>query len=517
MQRPLQIDSPFNQVFGGAGSGLPALADLLFKNNEDGFLYGDFAEFDELFQTQGGPFRVAADNDPCGLVLDDHGWNGLTVAQVLATMPEMSNNGIVALLGAATVATYNQGTGVGTVTRVDAVNQSYVSFAGVIGGMYAIDITPASPVSIRSGPAGAVHVIAEALNGRRTYYVKADSAAAIVLTSTNPGTAAFTVHSVKFIPGSVAPQPNLVAAGAWAMSVAGGTSTAVEAPAGTLTLQSDGVNGARGDQSFPTVIGRVYRVDFTVATQAVTLLVGTAQGTQNILAVSPNVGTVSYQFVATTATTWVRLVRNAGGTTVVSNISVRLAPNNHGLQQATSANRATWKANAGKPALAFDGVSDTLISGFYPNATAGFAMAVAFNGPGTVTTASPIGGGTPTGNKRAFIALLATGALSLGWGEQINRSNVADLRNQNHVVIVEGQGATRTVWLDGVDITADFAASVGFADGTGGAMTIAGRQNTVGGAPDQFWAGNVSAALSINRRLTVQEIARINYDFQRTF
>lgn len=314
-------------------------------------------------------------------------------------------------------------------------------------------------------------------------------------------------------------QPNVTPNGSWAMSVAGGTSTAVESPAGTLTLQSDGTNGARGDQSIATVAGQTYRVDFTVGTNAVTWLIGTTQGAQNIAAASPGVGTWSYYFTATGATTWVRFVRNAGGTTVVTGISSRLVPGNAGIQT-TLVDRPTWKAGAtGKPyLLCAGGSADGMVTYFYPFATGtGLTMAAAFNA--TLAGSVAIGGGDTAGNGRASIGFQgASTRLAVGWGTEIAETVSVDRSSQNLVMIVTGDAAGgRDVWLNGQNITSLFAASVGSPTAVGGALAIAGRQNSAGGGTDRNLGGNLNAALTIDRRLTLNEIANVTRQFQGTF
>lgn len=64
----------------------------LFLNGEDGFLFGNFAELDELFLlSTGNTGNVAANDDPVGLALDDHSWAGQTLAQVLAAATDLTS------------------------------------------------------------------------------------------------------------------------------------------------------------------------------------------------------------------------------------------------------------------------------------------------------------------------------------------------------------------------------------------------------------------------------------------
>lgn len=121
-------------------------------------------------------------------------------------------------------------------------------------------------------------------------------------------------------------QPNLLTPGSWTMTQAGAT-TAVESPNGTLTITPDNTNDGSGDQSATTVIGRTYRLTATVATNAVLVDAGTAQGgTQLINEMSFAAGKTSVTFVATAATTWVRFHKTTTGATVITSIMLRLVP-----------------------------------------------------------------------------------------------------------------------------------------------------------------------------------------------
>lgn len=309
--------------------------------------------------------------------------------------------------------------------------------------------------------------------------------------------------------------PNLTTPGSWVMSTGGGTSTAVESPAGTLTLVSDS-SGSRGDFQMTTEANTLYSVDLTIATSAVSVLVGNGQGFSGFLGVSPNPGTYRFFFFSTGTTTWIRLARNAAGTAVVSGIQVRKIPGNHNVQT-TTGRLPVWRAPSDYSAnIQFDGVDDAWLNAFRPNATGtGLTMAVAFYSTQGNVQASPMGGGSSVGPSRAYIALLSNGVLSVGWGTQVNRGGATvDLRNGWHIVVVTGEASNRDVWLDGVNITAQFASAVG--SPANGAMAIGARQNE-SGLPDLFMPGNVSAALTLDRRVTVDEIQDINREFRKTF
>ena len=196
---------------------------------------------------------------------------------------------------------------------------------------------------------------------------------------------------------------------------------------------------------------------------------------------------------------------------------VDFSPSGNNAMMATTTRRPLYKTNSAKPYALFDGSDDCLPSNYIPNATSGLTMAVAFNNTSGAVQSSMLGGGAVTGSKRAFIALTPIGSATIGWGSQDTSLVARDLRNANHVLLVQGTGATRTIWLDGVDITANFAAASSFPDGSGGSLTLAGRQNTVGGSPDNPMAGRISAALAIGREVTAAERNKIFKLFQETF
>jgi len=130
---------------------------------------------------------------------------------------------------------------------------------------------------------------------------------------------------------------NLVVDANWSMSVGGGTSTATNSPSGTLNLTGDGTFNAIGDQSFTTVVGQAYTLMSSIATNNVTIRVGTAQGGfQNVVDVIGTAGTVStVSFIATGTTTWVRFYKSAANTSVVSSITLRTFTPSNKLRSAT--------------------------------------------------------------------------------------------------------------------------------------------------------------------------------------
>jgi hypothetical protein len=119
---------------------------------------------------------------------------------------ELKASGVVALAGAATAATYDTATGVGSVTRVDGANQSYVAFNGLSAtATYKITLTNPSAGAIWIRPTGlgtailtvpAGQTLTGFLAGYANYYI----------TSSGGATQAFTVNSLAQLPGNHATQ-----------------------------------------------------------------------------------------------------------------------------------------------------------------------------------------------------------------------------------------------------------------------------------------------------------------------
>lgn len=315
---------------------------------------------------------------------------------------------------------------------------------------------------------------------------------------------------------TLAAQSELLVPGSWAPGTNGVGNTATNSPPGTLSLTNvDGTAfGAYADQSFATVVGKTYKLRGTVAGATAVYRIGTAQNGNTVQAdTSAPIGSFETYFVATSTTTWVRVHRSGVGAIVVSAISCKLVPGNHALQ-ATTTMRPLWKANSGKPYLSFDGSDDKLISPFIPTAACTLAIACRF--PATdASSRIMIGGGTSTGNKRCFLGKNATdGKPIVGWGsENTNSGFGSDLGATDHVMLMTGDGTSRDLWIDGALV--DSRAPTGGPDGTGGGVGLGEYNN--GDSPSTLSAGNLYAALALNRRATPVEIAGITSLFQRTY
>lgn len=248
----------------GPGFGIqPFDPSYLFEGGVQGAWY-DPTDFSTLFQDAAGTTPVTAVEQAVGLMLDKS--KGLVLGS------ELLSTGAVQLQGTATAATYNTTTGVGSVTRVDALNQSYVFILVAPNSVLRIRFTATSgDVRIRdSGPGGVA--LAVVLNGQSIDQYIATASGLICFTAHVAGTSSFVLTSLKIVAGNHAYQStgtsrpilraryNLLTYSeefdnaAWVKINAGATANAAVAPNGTTTA----------DKLYPTVsAGRVYQDSFT--------------------------------------------------------------------------------------------------------------------------------------------------------------------------------------------------------------------------------------------------------------
>ena len=168
----------------------------LFAASEQGVWY-DPSQINTLYQDSAGTTPITAPAQTVGLMLDK--------SQGLVLGSELRGSGAIGLVGTATAATYNTTTGVGTVTRVDASNQSFVQWTGLTAAYCKVTVTCTSGVGItvRAGTyTGSGTVV---LSGQEFTLYSLSSGGAITITSSS-ATSGFTVTSVKLIPGNHATQ-----------------------------------------------------------------------------------------------------------------------------------------------------------------------------------------------------------------------------------------------------------------------------------------------------------------------
>jgi hypothetical protein len=156
-----------------------------------------------LYQDQYGTAHVTAPGQTVGLMLDK--------SKGLALGPELRGTGVVGLAGTATAATYNTTTGVGSVSRVDASNQSFVTFGGLTSGQYyRMVITNTGSVSLlvrSNNNTGTIlqTVASGAGNSSVTLFATANSAL-VITPLTNATTATFVVTTLTTSAGNHALQ-----------------------------------------------------------------------------------------------------------------------------------------------------------------------------------------------------------------------------------------------------------------------------------------------------------------------
>ena len=303
----------------------------------------------------------------------------------------------------------------------------------------------------------------------------------------------------KTLAQMIAAAPELLVPGSWAMSVAGGTSTATESPAGSLNFQADGTNQARGDQSFATVVGKVYRVVATASAAATpNLFVGTTQSGTSILNVTVSAGTTKeFYFTATSTTTWVRFARTGTSASpcVVSGASCKLV-SNYAATQSSSTLKPTFQTTGAK----FDGSDDNLLTGYLAGAGANFIVA-RVTVPASISANQVIAGASGGATGRTFVSIDTAGRPSGGVGN--NGVGVivgaSDLRNSEAIIGVSYDGNNVRLFANaaqeytgaqsGTPIT-----SVGYAIGATGAA--GGSSSFFGGAVKRIVAGREFLSLT---------------------
>lgn len=163
-------------------------------------LWLDPSDLTTLFQDTAGTQPVTTPGQTVALALDK--------SQGLVLGSELRGTGTTGLIGTATAATYNTSTGVGSVTRVDLSNQSFVQIAGLTNERsYLVNITCSSgTLAVRSGSFSG-NLVSNVSSGQTlSIYVTASSASMTITNTTSAGTATFILNSVKELPGFHATQ-----------------------------------------------------------------------------------------------------------------------------------------------------------------------------------------------------------------------------------------------------------------------------------------------------------------------
>jgi hypothetical protein len=188
-------------------SGTSLMASLLALLAGTNSAVYDPSDITSLWQSSTGLTPVSAHADLTGLMLDKAKMNNQPAASFIASQPELKASGAIGLVGTATAATYNTGTGVGTVSRSgDQSNQSYVQWTGLAyqTALYYIEIenTGSTGLAVRGGSQSATTVQSLTSGQRLTVFCPCGSTGLLTITaSTNATTANFTIHAFKAVPG----------------------------------------------------------------------------------------------------------------------------------------------------------------------------------------------------------------------------------------------------------------------------------------------------------------------------
>lgn len=190
------IASPLDGFASPFGPGRRTLTNLLFGQNEPGFTFEPW-DMTTLYQDRAGTTPVTAAGQSVGLRLSKD--QGLRVG------PERISTGTIGLTGSATAATYDVLTGSGTVSRVDASNQSWIRFSGLNNASYyKVTLTNSSLITlaVKSGSENGTSVIVVVAGQTQTGYVQ-PSGGVITIAAAGGGTSlALTISSFRELAGN---------------------------------------------------------------------------------------------------------------------------------------------------------------------------------------------------------------------------------------------------------------------------------------------------------------------------
>lgn len=184
--------------------------EMLFAASETGAVY-DPSDLTSLYQARTGAVSVTTGGQTVGIMLDKSRMGGKTAAEFIADQPELRGDGTVSTLGApAPLATYNPSTGEGTSNRVNGSNVSGVAFPVVSGDWYSFDVENFGPntVTLRSGTVTGAGLESVASGQRRIIAIRAGSSILTLVATGDAMQCAFTLHSLKAIPGFHAIAPS---------------------------------------------------------------------------------------------------------------------------------------------------------------------------------------------------------------------------------------------------------------------------------------------------------------------
>jgi len=249
----------------------------LFAANEPGAFY-DTNDLSTMFVDSNG-VTPATVNGLVGLQLDK--------SRGLAVGSDVRASGAIGLLGTATAATYNSGTGAGSVTQVNATNQSFVTFTGLVaGGFYRLTFSAVSAaLALRTGGVAGTAYSTIAASG--SVLCLADASGVLTVTANAAGTATFTLASITSLAGlhryqaTTGFKPVLrgtpVGAPVFADDFSDGNTDGwvplndalLSVVSGAMRIQHNGFTNPAATLPIPTVVGRSYRLRMAVLSTSV--------------------------------------------------------------------------------------------------------------------------------------------------------------------------------------------------------------------------------------------------------
>lgn len=245
------------------------------------------------FFTDGSLGYIYDNNDLSSFYLDSAGTtaatvNGLVGLQLdksgnLALGAELLGTGATGIIGSATAASYNTGTGAGSVSRVDGSNQSFVTFTGLSStAFYRVTIqnTGAQILSFRQGTYASTILGDIGVGTTVTFNCLATTGQLTLTMSPTAGTGTFTITAVKLLPGNHRYQTttgskpilrgtpvgsNLVTNGDFASgaSWSAGSGWAIGSGVATATAATGFLSATL---TTAVVASRIYRITYTIVT-----------------------------------------------------------------------------------------------------------------------------------------------------------------------------------------------------------------------------------------------------------
>lgn len=135
------------------------------------------------------------------------------------------------------------------------------------------------------------------------------------------GTSTFSSITLLEIPEVTWVDTSLITPAGWTQLSSGVT---VDGSTGAITIPATGT-ALSARQGVATEVGKFYRLRWTNGSNTTQCLIGPTNGSgvQKTASSSDPVGSRTYEFTATSTTTWIQFQRSANGTAVVSNIQIQ--------------------------------------------------------------------------------------------------------------------------------------------------------------------------------------------------